>query len=106
MKHKVASRFDPKYKQDRCPKCGYLDQNFIFISDKELACYRCGTMFISRDARLAMKEVSFDMLKSQEEDRSAFVCEVPGCSFGENGVPFRAKTKAGLVAHMVKHKEG
>jgi hypothetical protein len=70
-----------------------------------MACYKCGIQFISYNARVAMKSASLTMLKEQGNDRTAFVCEVPGCALGEKGGPFRAKTKAGLIAHSVKHKE-
>ena len=89
MKHTVASRFNDEYKDDRCPKCGLMTQNFIKVSEVGLACYRCGTQFISYNARKAMLSVSKQMLIEQGEDRSEWRCE---CGF-------LAKNKAGLVAH-------
>ena len=105
MKHKVASRFNQKYKKDKCPNCGFLNQNFIEISDKELACYQCGTMFINYETRMEMKSATLKMLQNQEEDRSGWTCPNSDCTFGDGGGVFKAKTKAGLAAHMKKHKE-
>jgi len=92
MIHKVASRFNPKYKDDRCPICKYLNQNFIEVSDKELSCYSCGLMFLNKETRNAMKAVSFEMLKKQGEEKREYPCD---CGF-------KAKSKAGLVAHQRK----
>ena len=105
MKHKVASRFNEKYKSDKCPNCGFMNQNFIFISDKELACYMCGTVFINYETRTAMRTVVKQMLTEQEEDRSSWTCQHPGCTFGDGGGVFKAKSKAGLKAHMKKHEK-
>lgn len=91
MEHRVASRFDEKYKNDRCPICKFMDQNFIYISDKELSCYSCGIIFINKESRDAMKRISLEMLIAQKEDKR-FRCE---CGF-------EAKSRAGLVAHKRK----
>ena len=106
MKHKVASRFNEKYLNDKCPKCGFMNHNFIFISEKELACYSCGTMFINYETRMAMKPVVKQMLTEQEQDRSAWTCTFEGCTGGDGGGVFKAKSKAGLTAHMKVHNNG
>ena len=95
MEHRVASRFDERYRNDRCPNCKLLNQNFIWISDKELGCFGCGTIFINKEYRDAMKLVCREMLKRQNEDFSGFQCSE--CNF-------KAKSKAGLAAHMKVHR--
>jgi len=95
MEHRVASRFDERYRNDRCPNCKLLNQNFIWISDKELGCYNCGLQFITYEARTAMKLSCREMLKNQEQDFSGFQCSE--CNF-------KAKSKAGLAAHMKVHR--
>ncbi len=78
MIHDVASRFDERYKDDRCPTCKYIHQNFIKISGKEIPCYKFGTIFIDKETRTKMKAASVAMLRVQEEDRSSWVCEECG----------------------------
>lgn len=89
MNHKAASRFNEKYKYDKCPQCNDFNQTFILVSDGQLGCRKCGAVFIATFVRDDFNEHVLDILKSQEEDRSSWSCE---CGFN-------AKTKAGLVAH-------
>jgi len=51
QKHEMASRFNPKYKLDRCPKCSMMSMNFIYVSEALLACYLCGTVFVCKEVR-------------------------------------------------------
>jgi len=59
-----------------------------------LACTLCRGVFISKETMADFKLRLRDILVAQEQDRSAWVCKECG---------FRAKTKAGLKAHMSTH---
>ncbi len=89
--HEAASRFDQKYKYEKCPKCLMMSQNFMKFGEYFLACSTCGTTFVPKMARDDFKANLHNILKRQEQDKSGWVCEK--CQF-------KAKTKAGLTAHM------
>jgi hypothetical protein len=89
MKHRAASRFNETYKSDKCPVCKQTGESFIMVSDGQLGCRKCGCIFIARFVRDDFNENLLEILTAQEEDRSGGVC---GCGF-------RAKSKAGLMAH-------
>jgi len=94
MEHKVASRFNKKYAQDKCPICLAVHHNFIEVSDKELACYYCGIIFLNKETRDGMLRASKEMQIKQGKDSRTFVCD---CGF-------KSKTNAGLKAHQRKCK--
>jgi hypothetical protein len=89
MKHRAASRFNEKYKMDKCPICRHTGESFIMVSEGQLGCRNCGCVFVARFVRDDFNERLFDILSEQEEDRSSWNC---GCGF-------TAKSKAGLMAH-------
>ena len=51
MSYKIASRFDPKYNTEKCPKCLNISQNFLIIDDIQLACLQpsCGAVFVRKE---------------------------------------------------------
>jgi len=92
--YRAASRFDEKYKDEKCPHCHTIGQNYLMMGEEILACPLCRGVFISKETMADFKSKLRDILVAQGQDRSAWVCEECG---------FRAKRKAGLNAHMRKH---
>lgn len=45
---RIASRFDDRYKSEKCPRCSMISQNFLIIDDSGalFGCLKCGTVFI------------------------------------------------------------
>lgn len=75
---KIASRFDPKYKFEKCPAhtCLMIGQNFVMINEITLGCLRCGTIFLTKAYREGLDIKG--MLETQDRK---YACEVCGKSF-------------------------
>lgn len=106
---RIASRFKEGYKKDKCPYCleGWSDFILPFEREDVLACYKCGSIFLSKEARvseLARKKEQFEIQQKEQVEVPAIESdEVKSlkCSVCE----FEAKSKAGLMAHMRRHNE-
>jgi len=83
----IASRFDEKYKLEKCPKCAQISSNFLIMSNISLACLapHCGAVFV-RKAVL----VSLDIKQMLNDQTAALTCDICGKTF---------KDKAGLGGH-------
>ena len=94
MKHKAASRFDPKYELNKCPQCKVIRRNFILVSDGMLGCSDCGCVFIAKRVREDFKLHLKEILEAQDQAITGFKCEVCGKV---------CKSKLGLGSHMRSH---
>lgn len=70
---KIASRFDDKYKFEKCPShtCLMIAQNWVVINEMTLGCLKCGNIFLSK----AFRE-SLDVRGLLEAQERKFVCGV------------------------------
>jgi ribosomal protein S27AE len=77
---------------NKCPKCSEGGQSFMILSDELYGCFKCGCVFVPKEARDSFREHVRASIKAKKVHE--FVC--PDCSF-------KAKSKAGLMAHMRTH---
>lgn len=82
----VLTKFEAREDQNKCPMCRHINEDFMKLDDDQLACYVCGCIFLSRNAR--ERERAGKKEKIEIELRK-IVCEC-----GQ-----KCKTKAGLAAH-------
>lgn len=83
-------------KTEKCPRCLQIFQNFLDLGHNQLACLKCGCVFVGRDVRSFVDRNQKAILKSQELEvqiKEHFADELV-CACG-----FKAKNKTGLVAH-------
>lgn len=106
---RVASRFDERYKDEKCPECRTAFQDFMELPDDLLACYTCGVKFVPK----WLKDSEYAGKKEQLEKQLAEVVDVES----ENGIGFKCtmmgedgkvcgkicKNKLGLMSHQKKH---
>ena len=85
---KIASRFDDKYKFEKCPShtCLMIGQNFALINEFTLGCLRCGNSFLAKSYR-----DSLDVKGLLEAQERTYECEVCHKTF---------EHKIALTGHM------
>ncbi len=73
---KIASRFDEKYKLEKCPgpRCGFVGRNFIELAGGMLGCLDCGVVFFSKAFRQGL-----DVKAILEKQEKKYKCDHPGC---------------------------
>ncbi|GEM_PF-2403986 len=73
---RIASRFDDRFKTEKCPVCLNISQNFMDFGDC-LGCLRCGCIFVPKfiRAELDIKALLEAQLKVEEDKKKEFVCE-------------------------------
>ena len=83
---KIASRFDYKYKSEKCPKCSMISQNFLILDDSGalFACLLCGTAFVPKFIR---DFIDVKVLLCKQRDCTCDYCDEI------------CKSKAGKVSH-------
>ena len=108
-KFRIASRFDGRYKFEKCPQCKTGFQDFMELSDDLLACFACGVAFVPKnlkDSEWAGKKAQLEKqlleIKDIEpEDGRGMKCTM----LDEDGKICGqiCKNKLGLMAHQRKH---
>ena len=109
-KFRIASRFDDRYKGEKCPQCKRAFQDFMELSEDLLACFSCGVAFIPK----SVKDSEWAGKKAQLEKQLAEVTEIESddgkgikCTMlDEDGKICGkvCKNKLGLMAHQRKHQ--
>jgi len=98
----VASRFEDAYKNEVCPVCGRLWEDFMIIPASTiylrrmegvefLGCYTCGTIFVPKELRGKEFLGKKDQLLSQKPENECDICKRV------------CKSHAGLIAHRRSH---
>jgi len=110
-KLRVASRFDDRYKLEKCPQCKMAFQDFMELSEDLLACFSCGVAFVPKglkDSEWVGKKAQLErqLLEVRDidsEDGKGLKCTM----LDEDGkVCGRiCKNKLGLMAHQRKHNQ-
>lgn len=75
---KIASRFDEKYKLEKCPRCLNIGKNFRILDDDSLACLECGCHF---DRKLFRDSLDVKAILAAQDKK--YKCEVCDKVFGE-----------------------
>ena len=108
-KFRIASRFDDRYKLDKCPQCKSGFQDFMELSEDLLACFSCGVAFVPKilkDFEWAGKKAQLErqlleVTDIESEDGKGLKCTMLD---GDGKVCGRVcKSKLGLMAHQRKH---
>lgn len=70
---KIASRFDEKYKYEKCPACNEISSNFLIISETMLAClkHKCGAVFIRQ---AVLEQIDIKQMLIEQEIGFSCVC--------------------------------
>ncbi len=68
-KFPVASRFDEKYKGEKCPLCLMIFTSFVEISEYQLGCYGCGAIFMPEFFRDSEKAGQKEQMEKQVSAR-------------------------------------
>ena len=90
---RIASRFDDRYKTEKCPVCLSISQNFMELSENTLGCLYCGCVFVPKFIRKGL-----DIKALLEAQSKELICEVCGKV---------CKSALGLTSHMRSHaKDG
>ena len=105
-KFRVASRFDERYKRDKCPICKMAFQDFIELSDVLLGCETCRVSFVpilvaeseKSGKKVQLEKQLAEMTDVESEDDKGLRCTFPGCGKV-------CKSKLGLMAHQRSHNE-
>lgn len=108
-KFRVASRFDDRYKLEKCPQCKTAFQDFMELSEDLLACFSCGSAFIPKslkDSEWGGKKVQLEkqlleVTDIESEDGTGMKCTM----LDEDGKVCGkvCKSKLGLMAHQRSH---
>jgi len=108
-KFRIASRFDERYKLEKCPQCRSAFQDFMELSEDLLACFSCGVAFVPKalkDSEWAGKKERLErqLLEIKDidsDDGTGLKCTM----LNEDGKVCGkiCKNKLGLMAHQRKH---
>ena len=86
----VRSRHDLN-SNEKCPRCLTIFQDFIDLDKGLLGCYRCGSVFVSKDIRDAEYRCKKEKLEKLKESLKCHICG-KAC-----------KSKLGLTSHLKSH---
>jgi uncharacterized C2H2 Zn-finger protein len=102
---RILSRHDAD-RNEKCPHCSMIFQNFLIIDDLKLGCLRCGTVFVKKEARDFVRDpenCKKIMAQKTEEELAQDIKDELDRRFPGNFIcqcGFVAKNKVGLSAHQ------
>ena len=103
-KFRIASRFDERYKDEKCPQCRTAFQDFMELSEDLLGCFSCGVAFIpksTKDSEYAGKKVQLELQLREMSEGDIESDGVKGLKCSVCGKV--CKNKLGLMAHQRVH---
>lgn len=103
-KFRIASRFDERYKDEKCPQCKTAFQDFMELSEDLLACFLCGVAFVPKslkDSEYLGKKAQLEKQLSEMKPEDVESTDAKGIKCSLCGKI--CKSKLGLMAHQRVH---